>query len=240
MPPVSPHQSFKSSTPHARVLLVGEVWCAMPHQCFLLRYCTPCLNNPAHTTRLRFFLILPVLGVRIARGQGEAVYSVSCTTHAPRPGEVHGRDYFFLAEDEFKDHIARGEFFEHARVHNNFYGTLKTYVKQNLERGVDVVMDIDIQGAAQVRACDDELVQQCFTDVFILPPSVDDLKERLANRGTEDEERLELRLKNALTEIAQWSEYRYALVSGSRECDLDRFRALLLAERMRVSRFRTE
>ena len=168
---------------------------------------------------------------------GEVVYSVSCTTRAPRPGEVHGRDYFFLSEAEFEDHIQRDEFFEHARVHNNYYGTLKTYVKQNLERGVDVVMDIDIQGAEQVRACNDELVQQCLTDVFILPPNVDALRERLANRGTEDDERLQLRLTNALTEIARWPQYRYALVSGSREHDLDRFRALLLAERLRVNRY---
>lgn len=167
---------------------------------------------------------------------GEVVYSVSCTTRAPRPGEVHGRDYFFLSEEEFQGHISRDEFFEHARVHGNLYGTLKTYVKQNLERGVDVVMDIDIQGAAQVRSCDDALVQRCLTDVFILPPSVEALKERLSNRGTEDDEKLSLRLNNALTEIARWHTYTYALVSGTREHDLDRFRALLVAERLRVIR----
>ena len=168
--------------------------------------------------------------------QGEVVYSVSATTRQPRPGEVHGKDYFFFSEAEFRDHIARGEFFEHAEVHGNLYGTLKTYVKQNLERGVDVVMDIDIQGAEQVRKCDDALVQRCLTDVFILPPSVESLKERLANRGTESPEKLELRLNNALGEIARWPEYRYVLVSGSREHDLDRFRALLLSERMKVER----
>jgi guanylate kinase len=166
--------------------------------------------------------------------RGEAVYSVSCTTRPARPGEVHGRDYFFFSETEFKEHIAQGEFFEHAQVHGNYYGTLKTFVKKNLERGVDVVMDLDVQGAAQVRACDDELVQRCLADVFILLPSVDALKERLANRGTESPEKLELRLKNALTEISHWPEYRYVLVSGSREEDIERFRALLLAERMRV------
>jgi guanylate kinase len=167
---------------------------------------------------------------------GEVVYSVSGTTRAARAGETHGKDYFFFSETEFRDHIARGEFFEHAEVHGNFYGTLKSFVKDNLERGVDVVMDIDVQGAAQVRACADELVQRCLTDVFILPPSVEALKERLANRGTESAEKLELRLNNALTEIAQWPEYRYVLVSGSREHDLERFRGLLLAERMRVER----
>src|SRR5215207_5987656 len=132
---------------------------------------------------------------------GDAIYSVSCTTRAARSGEVHGKDYFFFSEPEFREQIARGEFFEHAEVHGNFYGTLKSFVKENLERGVDVVMDIDVQGAAQVRSCDDALVQRCLTDVFILPPSVEALKERLANRGTESAEKLALRLNNALTEI---------------------------------------
>ncbi len=168
---------------------------------------------------------------------GEVAYSISCTTRAPRAGEVHGRDYFFLTEPEFKEHIERGEFFEHAHVHNNYYGTLKTYVKANLERGVDVVMDIDIQGAAQVRTCDDELVQRCFVDIFILPPSVDALKERLSQRGTEDQEKLNLRLTNALTELKEWPQYQYALISGSRELDLERFKALLFAERMKVARY---
>jgi guanylate kinase len=130
---------------------------------------------------------------------GEVVYSISCTTRAPRAGEVHGRDYFFLTETEFKEHIERGDFFEHARVHNNYYGTLKTYVKANLERGVDVVMDIDVQGAAQVRSCDDDLVERCLVDIFILPPSVEALQDRLSQRGTEDQEKLNLRLTNAIT-----------------------------------------
>src|SRR4051812_35754295 len=138
---------------------------------------------------------------------GEVVYSVSCTTRPPRSGEVHGRDYFFFSEPEFREHIARGELFEHAEVHGNLYGTLTRYVKENLERGADVVMDLDVQGAAQVRACDDPLVRACFTDVFILPPSVEALEERLAKRGTESADKLELRLNNALTEIAHWPEY---------------------------------
>jgi guanylate kinase len=142
---------------------------------------------------------------------GEVVYSISATTRAPRPGEAHGRDYYFFSEEEFRDNVQRGEFF-------------------------DVVMDIDVQGAAQVRACEDELVQRCLVDVFIMPPSVESLRERLAGRGTESEEKLALRLQNALTEIEHWHEYQYALVSDTREVDLDRFRGLLLAERMRVTR----
>ncbi len=168
---------------------------------------------------------------------GEGVHSVSATTRAPRPGEVHGEHYFFFSEAEFNVRLQNGEFFEHARVHGNLYGTLKSQVKQNLERGVDVIMDIDVQGAALVRASDDEMIRRCHTDVFILPEDMDSLKERLSNRGTEAADTLELRLKNALTEIAHWQEYDYALVSGSRESDLERFRAILLTERMRVGRF---
>src|SRR6187431_518274 len=83
--------------------------------------------------------------------EGEAVFSVSCTTRAPRPGEEHGKDYFFLTEEDFVARIERGEFFEHANVHGRRYGTLKSYVIDNLQRGIDVLMDIDVQGAAQVR-----------------------------------------------------------------------------------------
>lgn len=170
--------------------------------------------------------------------QGEVVYSISATTRQPRPGEVHGRDYYFLTEAQFEDHLAQGDFFEHARVHGNLYGTLKKYVKENLEAGVDVVMDIDVQGAAQVRVCEDELVHRCLVDVFIMPPSVESLRERLSGRGTEDADKLALRMSNALTEIAHWHKYQHALVSDTRQHDLERFRSLLLAERLRVSRYR--
>jgi guanylate kinase len=201
--------------------------------------------SPAFPTR-RLGVLLVVSGpsgsgkttlCRQLADAGESVYSVSATTRPPRPGEVHGRDYFFFSEPEFEARLAQGEFFEHARVHGNLYGTLKSFVKQNLERGLDVVMDIDVAGAAQIRACEDEIVRRCHTDVFILPPSVAALQERLAHRGTEDGGTLELRLKNALGEITHWPEYQYALVSGTREEDWERFRAVLLAERMRVGRF---
>jgi guanylate kinase len=102
---------------------------------------------------------------------------------------------------------------------------------------VDVVMDIDVQGAAQVRACTDELVQRCLVDVFILPPSVEELRNRLSGRGTESPEAAELRLQNALLEMEHWREYDYTLVSGSREDDARRFRAIVDAERMRASRY---
>jgi guanylate kinase len=165
---------------------------------------------------------------------GELVYSVSCTTRAPRHGEVHGRDYFFLSEQDFLQRIEHQDFFEHANVHGRRYGTLKSDVKENLLRGQDVVMDIDVQGARQVRACDDELVRRCLADVFILPPSVEELKERLAGRGTESPEALELRLRNAIEEMACWQEYQHVLISGTRESDMERFQALVTALRLRT------
>lgn len=165
----------------------------------------------------------------------KAVFSVSCTTRAPRPGEVHGKDYFFLEEADFLTRVDRGEFFEFARVHNRWYGTLKSYVYDYLRQGVDVFMDIDVQGANQVRGCEDELVRRCLTDIFVMPPSLEELRARLLGRNTESEEAFELRMRNAEAELQHWRDYRYCLVSDTRESDEDRFRALLMAEKMRSS-----
>lgn len=163
------------------------------------------------------------------------VFSVSCTTRQPRPGEVDGKDYYFLEEGDFLARVGRGELFEHAQVHTRWYGTLKSYVYENLRRGIDVIMDIDVQGAEQVRACQDELVRRCLTDIFILPPSVEELRARLAGRATEDAATFDLRMKNAVAEMAHWPEYQYTLVSDTRESDEARFRALLDSERLRSS-----
>ncbi len=164
-----------------------------------------------------------------------AVFSVSCTTRAPRAGEVDGKDYFFLQEADFLARVERGELFEFAQVHGRWYGTLKSYVYENLQRGVDVFMDIDVQGAIQVRACQDELVKRCLTDIFVMPPSLDELRSRLSGRATEEASALELRMTNAEAEMRHWHEYRYCLVSETRERDEERFRAFLTAERMRSS-----
>lgn len=164
-----------------------------------------------------------------------SVFSVSCTTRPPRPGEVDGKDYFFLTEEDFLARVDRGELFEYARVHNRWYGTLKSYVYDNLRRGVDVFMDIDVQGAAQVRGCEDELVRRCLTDIFVMPPSLDELRARLAGRNTESAEVFELRMKNAEAELRHWQDYRYCLVSDTRESDEERFRTLLRAEKLRSS-----
>lgn len=167
--------------------------------------------------------------------RGGAVFSVSCTTRAPRPGEVDGKDYFFLTEADFLARVGRSELFEHARVHGRLYGTLKSYVYENLQRGVDVIMDIDVQGAAQVRACEDELVKRCLLDIFVMPPSIDELCARLSGRATEDAATFELRMQNAAAEMEHWHEYSHVLVSGAREDDARRFDVLIDAGRMRTS-----
>ena len=167
---------------------------------------------------------------------GEAHYSVSCTTRPPREGEVNGRDYYFLTREQFQADVAAGQFLEHAEVHGNFYGTLLTEVHNFINAGKDVVMDIDVQGAGQVRACTDPAVRHSLVDLFVMPPSEEELQERLSGRGTDSDDVIALRMKNALEEMTHWREYQYRLLSGNREDDYSRFTALLTAERLRVAR----
>ena len=166
----------------------------------------------------------------------EAYYAVSATTRQPRPGETHGEDYFFLSKEEFQKKIEAGEFIEHAEVHGNFYGTLKSEIIEKLLNGDDVVMDIDVQGAALVRACDNATIQQSLVDVFITPPSEEELRKRLVDRQTDSEEIIERRMKNSLAEMKECDKYTYLIVSADRESDYQRFSSLLFAERLRQSR----
>lgn len=174
---------------------------------------------------------------RKLRDAGSAVFSVSCTTRAPRPGEVDGFDYIFLTEEQFLAKVSAGEFFEYAKVHGNFYGTLKSSVSQQLLEGVDVLLDIDVQGAEQVRKCDDVVIRKCHVDVFILPPTFEELQQRLSSRGTEDSDKLAVRLSNAVHEISRWRNYHYVILSGTPSDDIQRFQAIMDVERLRTSRF---
>lgn len=163
-------------------------------------------------------------------------YTISCTTRKMRPGEVHGRDYFFLEETEFQDRVARGEFLEYATVHGRSYGTLLSEVIPALHAGKDVIMDLDTQGADQIRACADETIRAAAVDVFILPPTAQEFRHRLAGRLSETAEQVELRMTNAREELRHWRKYQYAIVSGTREEDLAALRNILAAERMRATR----
>jgi guanylate kinase len=168
--------------------------------------------------------------------EGEAEFSVSCTTRQPRFGETHGKEYFFLTVAEFQEKIAAGEFLEHALVHGNHYGTLRSEVVGRLAAGTDVVMDIDVQGAALVRACGDPAIRAALVDLFVMPPDEDELAARLRGRGTDSDEVIALRLRNAIDEMRHWPEYQFRLLSGAPEEDYARFKSLLFGERLRVSR----
>jgi guanylate kinase len=139
-------------------------------------------------------------------------YSVSCTTRAPRPGEVQGRDYYFMSRAEFIAERERGAFAESAEVHGNLYGTRRSEVERVLAGGQHVVMDIDVQGAAQFQRAFPQTVT-----IFILPPSAEVLLERLRARKTESAAQLAARLQSALQELQQVDEYEYVIVNDDLE-----------------------
>ena len=195
------------------------------------------MSSPAYRRRGILFVVSAPSGAGKStlcaglRRTPDFVYSISCTTRAPRPGEVDGEDYHFLAAEDFLQRRSKGEFLEHAEVHGNFYGTLRQPVIERMEAGTDVLIDIDIQGAAQIRACEDPMIRESLADVFILPPSLDELRHRLEKRGTETTEQIDLRIRNAAREMEHWKCYRYTILSGATEEDLQRFRSIMQAER---------
>ncbi len=166
------------------------------------------------------------------------VYSVSCTTRAPRAGEIEGEDYHFISEEDFRARIAADEFLEHANVHGKYYGTLRDPILTDLHKGVDVLIDIDTQGAAAIRAFDDAFVRQALADVFIMPPDLEELRRRLTKRGTETPAQVKQRLQTAAREMELWRDYRYTIISRSMEEDLLKFRQIMGAERILSSRLR--
>jgi len=157
-------------------------------------------------------------------------YSVSCTTRAPRAGEIDGQDYQFLSDADFRERIEEGDFLEHAQVHGDHYGTLREPVVTNLKSGKDVLIDIDTQGAAVIRNCGDPVIRDALADVFIMPPELEELRKRLLKRGTETAEQIDSRLATAAREMEHWRDYRYTIISGSVEEDLQRFRQIMEAE----------
>ena len=168
--------------------------------------------------------------VEALRQNPNLFYSVSCTTRAPRSGEINGEHYQFLSDTDFHAKLEAGDFLEHAEVHGDFYGTLREPVLTNLNDGVDVLIDIDTQGTATIRNCDDSIIRQALTDVFIMPPDLDELRRRLRKRGTETEEQIKRRLETATREMELWRDYRYTIISGSVEEDLQKFLQIMAAE----------
>ena len=170
------------------------------------------------------------------RHKPDFVYAVSCTTRRPRAGEIEGEDYHFLSDEEFERRMTAGEFLEYAEVHGSKYGTLKNSVTENLRKGIDVLIDIDTEGAATIRLCSDRFILDALVDVFIMPPTLEELRRRLMKRGTETEDQIAMRLQNASAEMERWREYKYTLISGSMEEDIEKFRAVMRAERYQSRR----
>ncbi|AMW04950.1 guanylate kinase [Gemmatimonas phototrophica] len=168
---------------------------------------------------------------RLLERRTDLGYSVSCTTRAPREGEVDGRDYRFLSRDAFHTAVDRGEFAEWAEVHGNFYGTLRSEVERVLATGRHVLMDIDVQGARQFHTAFPDTVL-----IFVLPPSGEVLKARLSARKSEDRERLLVRLRNARAELGEVGRYHYVVVNDNLDRAVDQVSAIVDAEGLRHDR----
>jgi guanylate kinase len=178
------------------------------------------------------------LGDNLLGKRKDIVRAVTCTTRAPRPGEAHGVHYYFFGKEEFNHRVAAGEFLEYANVYQNCYGTLKSEVLNKLRAGQDVLLTIDVQGAASVRklAKTDPEIAQALVTVFLTPSSRKELAARLNGRGTETPEVLARRLQEAARELEQAPEFDYLLLSGTREKDLAALEEIISAERRRTKR----
>ncbi|MEM6823403.1 MAG: guanylate kinase [Verrucomicrobiota bacterium] len=172
------------------------------------------------------------------RQSSDFSFIVSHTTRTPRPGEEDGVDYCFVSREEFESRIAAGAFLEYANVHGNLYGTPKSDVLQHIAAGNDVMLDIDVEGARQIRALEDQEIRSALVDIFIMPPSLEELERRLRKRGTESEEQIATRMQSAGKEIPFWHHYKYTIISESMEEDLLKMRSIIRAERYQTCRLR--
>lgn len=158
-------------------------------------------------------------------------YSISATTRKPRTGEEHGREYFFFSKEDFEALRDQNGFLEWAQVYDNYYGTPRAFVEEVLASGKDCILEIDPQGALQVRKATDEAVL-----VFIAPPSLEELRSRLTGRGTESAEEVEKRLSCAESELAYRNQYDYIIINDDVEKAAAKMEAILLAEKCRSER----
>jgi guanylate kinase len=160
-------------------------------------------------------------------------FSVSHTTRAPRTGEQDGVDYYFVDRAAFEEMRAKGDFLEWAEVHGNYYGTSRAAIEAELARGNDMILDIDVQGAQQIR---DAKLDPPAISIFIAPPSWEELERRLTARGTDSEETIKLRMQNAYQEMADSEKYDYSIVNDQLDEAVDMLRSIILAERSRSGR----
>ncbi len=167
-------------------------------------------------------------------------YSVSCTTRHPRDGEIDGVDYHFINNEVFQQKVNQGSFLEYAQVHDHMYGTLKDVVVDNLKAGIDVLMDIDVQGALQIRSAIMDApvgdpLRRAYIDVFIAPPSIEVLHARLKGRGKDSDEVIERRMQQVEKELACWRDYQYFIINDRLDATYDTLRSIIIAEHHRFA-----
>ena len=196
-------------------------------------------NNPDAARRgLLIILSSPsgagksTLAARLRSWDPTLNFSVSATTRAPRPGEEHGREYYFHSREEFQDMVAKGDMLEHAEVFGNYYGSPKGPVEEAINAGRDVLFDIDWQGGQQVRA---SALGKHVLSIFILPPSIPELERRLYTRAQDSKEVIDGRMSKSRDEISHWPEYDYVLVNEDLEETEARLKTIVAAERLRLS-----
>lgn len=194
--------------------------------------------SPVETTRGILFVVSSPSGggkgtliQRVLKKVPHLSYSVSYTTRAPRDGEVEGREYCFVTGEKFAEMIAAGEFLEWATVHGNLYGTSRQQVSREIFDGRDIILEVDVQGAASVR----ELVTDSVS-IFILPPSLEVLRQRLIARGTDSPEEVELRLRNAREELKEYKLFDYVIINNEIERATGQLACIIDAERARRKR----
>lgn len=168
---------------------------------------------------------------RVLKRLPDLSYSVSYTTRKPRAGEVNGCQYFFVTREEFSQMIERDEFLEWANVHGNLYGTSRDQVTRDVCSGRDIVLEVDVQGAASIRKLIDDAVS-----IFILPPSLKVLRERLVARGTDSDEELAVRLRNAPQELNEYEAFDYVIINDDADRASEKLLAIIEGERTRLSR----
>jgi guanylate kinase len=175
---------------------------------------------------------------RLLAAQPGMTRAITCTTREPRPGETDAVDYYFLDAASFLRRVQAGNFLEHATVFGNSYGTLKAEVLGKLRQGNDVLLNVDVQGAAAIRAraVEEGELKRALVTVFLTPPSLGVLEARLRRRGTDAPAVIQKRLSVARQEVAQWKNFDYLIISGSIEEDLRRMMAIVEAEKMRSFR----
>ncbi|WP_170480584.1 guanylate kinase [Ruegeria arenilitoris] len=170
------------------------------------------------------------LARRLMQWDSNLEFSISATTRAPRPGEEHGREYFFLSEDAFKQQVADGQMLEHAHVFGNFYGSPAGPVRDSIDQGRDVLFDVDWQGEVQIRNSD---LGKHALSIFILPPSIPELRRRLEVRGQDSDDVIAKRMLKSWDEISHWGYYDYVLINDDLDATEEKLKTIVSAERMR-------